>query len=59
MATVAIMYDPQGRGVQPQPEGSGVKMAILNIADGLEDKDIYAISRRLADLLLEQIHDAR
>lgn len=51
-----IVLDPDDRldGLSPDMVRSlKLRQAMLAVPDGLDDKDIYAIARRLAELLLE------
>jgi hypothetical protein len=57
VSTLHIVYDPTDRlQVLPDCERAlDLKIARLSIADDLESQDIYALARRLAELLLEQL----
>jgi hypothetical protein len=57
MAKLVILYDKRGR-INFNPEdliNYECKQAILSLADDLENKDIYDIARKLAEMLLEQL----
>lgn len=57
MAQLHIIYDELEPPLQCFPGGGPqtVRIAQLPLADGLKDKDLYDVARRLAELLLEQI----
>lgn len=58
MAKLLIIYDPNDRIRAPDEQEKhhlGLKEAILAVPDDLEGTDIYAIARKLAELLLEQL----
>ena len=58
MPKLMIIFDPLDRvsGFRPEDrERIGVKEATLSIPDDLDGNDIYAIARKLAELLLEQL----
>ena len=53
---LAIFLTPdKGLDVSPQNYPPEFRMAMLSIADDLENLDIYEIARKLAELLLEQL----
>lgn len=54
MARLVIVFDPNTR-ICLLEACDGIKHASLDIADDIEAQDIYAIARKLADLLMEQI----
>lgn len=57
MPKLQIIYDPLDR-IYYDPaviEAGNLKLAVLSIPKDLEGKDIYALARRLAELLLEQL----
>ena len=58
MPRLLIMYDPHDHIHPTHYETKKVlelSEAYLDIAEGLEDKDIYNIARKLAEMLLEQL----
>jgi len=57
MPRLHIVFDREGRIDWPSGPPPDVKVAMLDIADDIEAIDIYAIARKLAELLLEQIRD--
>lgn len=61
MARLLVVFDPTGK-LQGMPadarESLGIKEAALDIADNLADRDVYELSRKLAELLLEQLSRA-
>jgi hypothetical protein len=53
-----VIYDPTDRlsGLPAEERKRwSVQEATLSLPEGLEGKDIYALARKLAELLLEQI----
>jgi hypothetical protein len=55
-----IMYDPTGelsfeRAIADLPPDIKPDMAMMPLAEDLENRDIYEIARKLAELLLEQL----
>ena len=57
MSKLVILYDPNEKVafVPEQLEAYNLRQAILSIPDNLENNDIYAIAKKLAELLLEQL----
>ena len=56
MTTLHVILDPTGRLiVQGDNLPRDVIRASLSIADDLDGTDIYALARRLAEMLLEQV----
>ncbi len=58
MARLMVIYDPNDRisGLPPDTlKHLGVKEAVLSIPEDLEGNDIYALARKLSELLLEQL----
>ena len=58
MPNLIVIYDPKDRvsGVPVEYRRSeGVREASLSIKDNMEDRDIYTLARKLAELLLEQL----
>ena len=56
---LVVSYDPSGQLLPLSCEvleATGAKQAILSLPDRLEDKDVYALAKRLAELLLEQFN---
>jgi hypothetical protein len=54
------MYDPTGelsfeRAIADLPPDVKPDMAMMPLAEDLENRDIYEIARKLAELLLEQL----
>ena len=62
MAQITIIYDtlepPLDCSAPNIPLDGIVKVARMPIADGLENRDIYELARRLAEMLLEQLSAA-
>jgi hypothetical protein len=57
MATLHIVYDPTDK-LQPATTDLnplGLKFAAMPLRDDLSGQDIYAIARRVSELLLEQL----
>lgn len=54
MARLLIVYDPSGQLHGPIPELE-VKSAALDIRDDIDNQDIYALAKKLAEMLLEQL----
>ena len=58
MSSLLIIYDADDKVTGFSPEARkqlGIKEARLSIPQDLDGKDIYAIARKLAELLLEQV----
>jgi len=58
MALLHIVYDPEAKISMPDVNflhATKAQVAVLSIPDNLENTDIYAIARKLAELLLEQL----
>ena len=56
MSKLVIAFDPTGElEVRPQYLPDHVITATLSVADDLEAVDLYAVARKLAELLLEQV----
>jgi hypothetical protein len=58
MAKLIIIYDPKdvlGFEVAHLPEDIRPDVASLSVAEDIQNRDIYEIARRLAELLLEQL----
>ena len=53
-----VIFDPMDR-LGPFPteyrRDEGIMEATLSIKDNMEDRDIYTLARKLAELLLEQL----
>jgi hypothetical protein len=58
MAVLHIIFAPTNK-LEPTIPGElfamGMRQATLPIPDDLEGQDIYAVARKLAELLLEQL----
>ena len=58
MAVLHIIFDPTNK-LEPTIVGElfdmGLRQATLPIPDDLDGQDIYAVARKLAELLLEQL----
>lgn len=57
MARLLVAYDPTGR-LDPAPETVRelrLRQAMLDLPDNLDSTDIYALARKLAEMLLEQL----
>ncbi len=57
MPKLHIIYDPTDKlEVKHEPiEMLGLKVAVLSVADDLEELDIYNLASKLAGMLLEQL----
>ena len=59
MPKLMVIYDPTdklGIGMDAEYKRlSGIREAALSIKGNLEDRDIYTLARKLAELLLEQL----
>jgi len=58
MPKLLIIYDLNDKVSGFKPEDAkriGIKEASLSINEDLENTDIYALARKLAELLLEQL----
>ena len=59
MPKLMVIYDPTDKlGIRIDAEYkrlSGIKEAALSIKGNMEDRDIYTLARKLAELLLEQL----
>lgn len=58
MPRLLVTYDPHDRIHPSHPEikrSLEISEGYLDLAEGLEDKDIYNIARKLAEMLLEQL----
>ena len=58
MPKLIVIYDPIDRIQGPNTDWArdmGIKDASLSLPEGLENKDIYSLARKLAELLLEQL----
>ena len=58
MARLIVVFDPNDRisGIPVEEmKRLGVKEASLSIPENLEGNDIYAIAKKLSELLLEQL----
>ena len=61
MPKLMVIYDPTdtlgiGIGVDAEYKRlSGLREAALSIKGNMEDRDIYTLARKLAELLLEQL----
>lgn len=59
MPKLIVVYDPTGRLSShissDAPPELCPKVAQLDVADGIEGKDIYDLARKLAEMLLEQV----
>ena len=57
MPKLTVIYDPMDR-LGPFPteyRDEGIMEAALSIKGNMEDRDIYTLARKLAELLLEQL----
>lgn len=53
-----VIYDPRDRVAGLSPEyrrEEGIREATLSIKGNMDDRDIYTLARKLAELLLEQL----
>ncbi len=58
MAQLTIIYDELDPPVALRViAGVSIRQAVMPLASGLGDVDIYEVARRLAELLLEQLGD--
>jgi len=58
MPKLIVVYDPRDivNGVPTEiKREKGIKEATLSIPEDLEGNDIYALARKLSELLLEQL----
>lgn len=58
MATLHVVWDPSERiqGLTPGlKSATDARAAHIHVADDLDKLDIYELSRKLAELLLEQL----
>lgn len=58
MPNLTVIYDPDDKisGLTVEDRKRfGIKQANLSIAEDLEGSDIYALARKLAEMLLEQL----
>lgn len=57
MPKLHVIYDPTDRlEVRSEPiEACKLKVAMLSVSEDLEGSDIYALARKLAEMLLEQL----
>jgi hypothetical protein len=55
VSTLLVIFDPTDQLRTDVPNRLGIKVARMPVADDLESQDIYAVARRVAELLLEQL----
>lgn len=56
MATLHVVWDEKELGITfPGAQMLGIRRAEIHVADDLDKLDIYELSRKLAELLLEQL----
>lgn len=58
MPILMVVFDPNDKVVGLDAEVRRkyeIKEATLSVPEGLENRDIYALARKLAELLLEQL----